>query len=396
MTIHTSRYVAATLIAIAIVAAAHASAGRTRPNEQVFVTPRAQAENVRFAQPRPGLIEVTYDLVSDDPRAVFSVTLDASDDGGQTWNVKPKNMTGDVGANVTPGTGKRIVWEAGKDVEVLKFDQFRFRLNPVAARLPPLRTATGGLSVQTTPAGATVLVDGQSRGSTPTVIGDLSPGAHQLTLRRDGYLENQSTVQVRPNAVDPVSVVLTAATPNTIPIVQAPRGGSNLKWLLLGGAGAAVAGGVAATRGGGGAAPVATTTTTTTIPPRGALTVTSSPNPGPVPRRQRRPVQRHRGILDVWGNSDRNRRRGANHYADPPAFPRARPVSDVTGRRERFHRRQQFCELHLGLVFHAADHANGEEYLLGPGCERQCILVRRPDRRPLAGARFSIACLTAA
>ena len=155
MTMYTLRYVTATMIAVAIVAAAHASAGRTRPNEQVFVTPRAQAENVRFAQPRPGLIEVTYGPVSDDPRAVFSVTLDASDDGGQTWNVKPKNMTGDVGANVTPGTGKRIVWEAGKDVEVLKFDQFRFRLNPVAARLPPLRTATGGLSVQTTPAGAT-------------------------------------------------------------------------------------------------------------------------------------------------------------------------------------------------------------------------------------------------
>jgi hypothetical protein len=50
----------------------------------VFVAPRAQAENVRVAQSRPGLIEVTYDLVSDDPRAVFSVTLDASDDGGQT------------------------------------------------------------------------------------------------------------------------------------------------------------------------------------------------------------------------------------------------------------------------------------------------------------------------
>jgi len=82
---HTSRYFAAALIAIAIVAAAHAS-GRTRSSEQVFVTPRAQAENVRFAQPRPGLIEVTYDLVSDDPRAVFSVTLDASDDDGQTWN----------------------------------------------------------------------------------------------------------------------------------------------------------------------------------------------------------------------------------------------------------------------------------------------------------------------
>jgi hypothetical protein len=81
MTVHTPRYLAATLIAVALVAAAHASSSRTPSTEQVFVAPRAQAENVRFAQSRPGLIEVTYDLVSDDPRAVFSVTLDASDDG---------------------------------------------------------------------------------------------------------------------------------------------------------------------------------------------------------------------------------------------------------------------------------------------------------------------------
>jgi hypothetical protein len=47
------------LIAVALVAAAHASSGRKPSAEQVFVAPRAQAENVRFAQSRPGLIEVT-------------------------------------------------------------------------------------------------------------------------------------------------------------------------------------------------------------------------------------------------------------------------------------------------------------------------------------------------
>ena len=392
---YTLRYVTATMIAVAIVAAAHASAGRTRPNEQVFVTPRAQAENVRFAQPRPGLIEVTYDLVSDDPRAVFSVTLDASDDGGQTWNVKPKNMTGDVGANVTPGTGKRIVWEAGKDVEVLKFDQFRFRLNPVAARLPPLRTATGGLSVQTTPAGATVLVDGQSRGSTPTVIGDLSPGAHQLTLRRDGYLENQSTVQVRPNAVDPVSVVLTAATPNDTNRPGASRR-SNLKWLLLGGAGAAVAGGVAATRGGGGAAPVTTTTSTTTTipPPRAVLTVTSTPNPVPFRVGSGAPCNGTAGLW-MYGETVRETAGVAAtitqvflRFLGPDAFPTSPgAANDFIAANGSLNYSWFWC--------FTADQPNGAQHFLKPGCERQFILIRRPDRRPLRG-RFSIACLTAA
>jgi hypothetical protein len=278
MTMPTFRDGAAVVLAIALIAL---GAGSPSPGYVAGqnVTSNIRSENVRFAPLPGGLIEVTYDLVSDDPRASVSVTLEVSDDGGQTWNVTPRSLMGAVGDNVTPGAGKRIVWDAGKDVEILRVDQFQFRLKFVPSGPSTGRAAVGVLSVQSTPGGATVLVDGQSRGLTPLLVGDLSPGSHQLTVRRTGYLDNRSTVLIRADVVETVTIVLTAVTAPPTPAPQsASQGSGRLKWLLLGGAGAAVAGVAAGKGGGGGNAP---SSTTTTIIPQAVLTVSSTPNPVP-------------------------------------------------------------------------------------------------------------------
>src|SRR5262245_31379942 len=78
----------------ALVAAAGLFGGSTSGN-QVFVTPKGQADNVRFSVVAGGVVQVTYDLVSDDPRATFAVNLEVSDDAGRSWNVRPKSLTGD-------------------------------------------------------------------------------------------------------------------------------------------------------------------------------------------------------------------------------------------------------------------------------------------------------------
>ncbi|MCL5107372.1 MAG: PEGA domain-containing protein [Chloroflexi bacterium] len=54
---------------------------------------------------------------------------------------------------------------------------------------------TAILEVDTTPAGASVEVDGSLRGSTPAVVA-LAPGEHRLRLRRDGYLDSVHTVHL--------------------------------------------------------------------------------------------------------------------------------------------------------------------------------------------------------
>ena len=111
---------------------------------QVFVTPQGEAQNVRFEQREAGIVHVFYDLVSNDARALFSVVLEASQDRGSTFGMRPQNLTGDTGKGITPGAGKRIVWDSGKDVERVQIDQFRFRIVATAGRLESVPASPAG------------------------------------------------------------------------------------------------------------------------------------------------------------------------------------------------------------------------------------------------------------
>jgi formylglycine-generating enzyme required for sulfatase activity len=73
------------------------------------------------------LVDITYDLAAPGFGAV-AVTLEASSDGGVTWTVPVTSVTGAVGAGVTPGTGKTIVWNAGVDWPLQFSDTMGFRI----------------------------------------------------------------------------------------------------------------------------------------------------------------------------------------------------------------------------------------------------------------------------
>jgi hypothetical protein len=176
---------------------------------QTFVTPRGEAQKVRVEQREDGIVHIFYDLISSDPRAVFAVRLEASQDAGATFGIQPESITGDTGDGIRPGAGKRIVWDSGKDVERVQIDRFRFRI-----------IATGApLAVEP------------------------------------------------PRASEPVP----PANPAQPPTVAAPpiKKGSGVKWLLIGG-GAAAAAGVGLAAGGGGSnngSVVDSNTTPTATPP---------------------------------------------------------------------------------------------------------------------------------
>src|SRR6185295_18869291 len=78
---------------------------------------------VRTERPGAGIIRVVYDLRGA-AGLLFSVTLEASSDGGQTFTVRPRAVTGDVGPGVVVGTGKTIAWDSTKDVEDLQVDRY--------------------------------------------------------------------------------------------------------------------------------------------------------------------------------------------------------------------------------------------------------------------------------
>lgn len=74
-----------------------------------------RVSNVR-AEQRPGtqLVDIWYDL--EDPDSdLLTITVEVSDNGGASYSVPASSFSGDVGTEVRPGRGKRIVWDAGKD-----------------------------------------------------------------------------------------------------------------------------------------------------------------------------------------------------------------------------------------------------------------------------------------
>jgi hypothetical protein len=125
---------------------------------QTFVAPKARVENVTFN--RTGTtFTVTYDLVADEPsaaNAVFEVTLEVTLDDGSLF--RPVSVSGDMGRDVrvSPGTGKKIVWESSRDIDNQGYDLFKFAVKISDADLvdvsgaatppadPPAGEPTGG------------------------------------------------------------------------------------------------------------------------------------------------------------------------------------------------------------------------------------------------------------
>jgi formylglycine-generating enzyme required for sulfatase activity len=81
------------------------------------------------ASQRPGtkLVDITYDLVAIGWSGV-AVSLQVSSDAGATWTVPVVTVSGAIGANVAPGTGKAIVWDAATDWPRSYSTQMRFRV----------------------------------------------------------------------------------------------------------------------------------------------------------------------------------------------------------------------------------------------------------------------------
>ncbi len=70
-------------------------------------------------------VTITYDISDANNSAV---AIDISEDGGSTWTVTDTSSTGDVGAGVTPGTGKSISWDASADFPGQDQSDIRVRL----------------------------------------------------------------------------------------------------------------------------------------------------------------------------------------------------------------------------------------------------------------------------
>jgi formylglycine-generating enzyme required for sulfatase activity len=72
------------------------------------------------------LVDITYDVTADTP--TVKVTLEISNDGGQTFTVPAVTTSGAFGAGIATGTGKVITWNAGVDWNGRPSSQLRFKV----------------------------------------------------------------------------------------------------------------------------------------------------------------------------------------------------------------------------------------------------------------------------
>lgn len=59
-----------------------------------------------------------------------------------------------------------------------------------------LEAKLGTISIQSTPAGASIFVDGEFAGTTPKFVRDIKVGKRQITVEKDGYASNTKTIDV--------------------------------------------------------------------------------------------------------------------------------------------------------------------------------------------------------
>ena len=81
------------------------------------------------AQQREGsrLVDITYD-VADPDSPTLTVYLKVSPDGGKTWKGPVELVSGDVGRGIVPGGGKRLVWDAEKEMPNQFGVKYRYRI----------------------------------------------------------------------------------------------------------------------------------------------------------------------------------------------------------------------------------------------------------------------------
>lgn len=81
-------------------------------------------------------IEIRYDLLPERMNRKHTVSLEISDNGGLTYDVMPRIITGDIGRNVIPGRNKRILWFIERDFPGdIDLDRYEFRISTKAQGL---------------------------------------------------------------------------------------------------------------------------------------------------------------------------------------------------------------------------------------------------------------------
>ncbi len=152
--------------------------------DAVSVKPRYNTK--RKAKPQPAVVVPGQLTINSTPEGA-QVQVDGSNDPG--W-VTPFNLTG-----VAPGQHTVSITRAGYAPENRVIDVASGSKSFLVVQLAQLAAT---VSVTSEPAGAAVFIDGKDTGRlTPAQISVDKPGSHTLLVRKQGYLEETTTVNLQ-------------------------------------------------------------------------------------------------------------------------------------------------------------------------------------------------------
>ncbi len=80
----------------------------------------------------------------------------------------------------------------------------------------------GGIAVNSTPAGASVTIDGVYRGKTPLIVRPLATGTHSLTLTRDGYWDYAASFTIAGSRLEQREIILNRLPAPTTTVTTKP------------------------------------------------------------------------------------------------------------------------------------------------------------------------------
>ncbi|MCI0694715.1 protein kinase [candidate division KSB1 bacterium] len=110
-------------------------------------------------------------------------------------------------SNLSPGRHQLVLRLEGYENYSTTIVVSAGKITPVTAPLKKA-AAVSQLSVNSTPDGATLLLDGQEIGTTPYQSNNVAVGAHQIVLRKTGYRDYSASVTVSPQQPSAVEAKL--------------------------------------------------------------------------------------------------------------------------------------------------------------------------------------------
>ena len=107
---------------------------------QFALAQEAEVTNVTAAQRTDGskMVDITYDITEDSLFTAFNVSVEVSFDGGATYT-QTNYVDGDVGVNISSGTGRQITWFLGSEYPEIFFEDVKVKVianGYIAGELP--------------------------------------------------------------------------------------------------------------------------------------------------------------------------------------------------------------------------------------------------------------------